>query len=102
MKRALIILTAVLFLFTITAPAATARCNKACTMKRLLVNEDRTWQVVPQRQILKLGRTLCELLDDGYGHVELVEYMSESFDEDWSIQLLAASVVVLCPRHSTL
>lgn len=102
MKRTVAIAASLILLFAGSAAPATARCNKACTMKRLLVNEDRTWQVVPQRQILKLGRTLCELLDDGYGHVELVEYMSESFDEDWSIQLLAASVVVLCPRHDTL
>jgi len=101
MKRAIIAATAAIALLITAAPAEAARCNQACQMKRLLVTEDPSWRVISNKEIGKLGRTLCSLLDDGLDHVFLVEYMtSEDFEEDWAIQLLAASVVIMCPRHT--
>lgn len=98
MKRLAAAVAVIALLVVPVAPASAARCNEACRMKRVLVSQDPSWRVIPQKNIGKLGKDICWLLDDGLDHLFMVNFIEKSgLDNDMAIQLVAASVVVRCP-----
>jgi hypothetical protein len=86
---------------TVTAPAPAPAPNSSNgeTMRSLMATQGMTYSG-PASQLEEVADSVCEALDNGISPELLVRVaMNSGFSMEEGATIVAASIVVVCPRH---
>lgn len=87
----------------VSTPAAVpAYTTKQDRFWRALLREDPTWRSVGKRDTVDAGKAICALLKSGYSGMDMIDYLYDDIGlpEEDIVNLVAASVVFLCPGQA--